>query len=46
MKNKRKLLECNRCGWVWPPRKSVVKWCPKCKSPYWNKERVHKKRTK
>lgn len=32
---------CNRCGHSWYPRsEQIPKWCPKCKSPYWNKERV------
>jgi hypothetical protein len=43
-------LECNRCFYKWFPRitregKTVIpKTCPntKCKSPYWNKERVFK----
>ena len=38
----REMLTCNRCGNVWEPRASgkVPGTCPKCKSPYWNKERV------
>ena len=40
-------LECNRCHHKWYPRHlSMPKVCPKCKSPYWNKERVRKSRTK
>jgi len=32
---------CKRCGHVWKARKgSVPKVCPKCKSPYWNKEKI------
>jgi DNA-directed RNA polymerase subunit RPC12/RpoP len=35
--------ECLRCGHKWFPRihpsREPVQ-CPKCKSPYWNKERV------
>ena len=38
---------CERCGYRWAPRKTVVtdkvenqpKMCPACKSPFWNKER-------
>lgn len=31
---------CLRCGHEWPPRKAKLpKWCPKCKSPYWDKPR-------
>jgi hypothetical protein len=38
-------LKCNRCGHEWIPRdEKPPKVCPnpKCKSPYWNKERVRK----
>ncbi|MGI9011114.1 MAG: hypothetical protein ACR2F1_08000 [Nitrososphaeraceae archaeon] len=42
-------LECNRCFYKWWPRisrdgKTVIpQVCPnpKCKSPYWNKERIY-----
>lgn len=33
---------CLRCGHEWVPRTMVDREptiCPKCKSPYWNKER-------
>ncbi len=34
---------CNHCGHIWQPRsfqsQSEVRICPKCKSPYWDKER-------
>lgn len=45
----KKLIEvlveiCNRCGEDWIPRKSNPLSCPKCKSPYWNKERVYPKK--
>jgi len=36
-------LECKRCGHRWIPRKPDVRICPKCKSPYWDKERTPKK---
>ena len=32
---------CNRCDYVWTPRKTDVTMCPKCKSPYWDKARVN-----
>ena len=35
-------LKCKRCGYEWVPRKEDVKRCPKCISPYWNKERKPK----
>jgi len=46
-----KQLQCNRCQYVWWPRINrdgntvIPKYCPNhpCKSPYWNKERVHNK---
>ena len=32
---------CNRCGFGWWPRtERHPKQCPKCKSPYWDKQRV------
>ena len=39
-------LTCKRCGHTWIPRSTnKPKNCPnpKCKSPYWNKERQVKK---
>jgi predicted nucleic acid-binding Zn-ribbon protein len=31
---------CTRCGHEWVPRKSEVpRVCPKCKSPFWDRER-------
>ena len=36
-------LKCNRCNHSWYSRTpNEPKVCPKCKSPYWNKERVRK----
>lgn len=33
-------LRCLRCGHEWYPRSSELPGtCPKCKSPYWDKER-------
>jgi predicted Zn-ribbon and HTH transcriptional regulator len=40
-------LSCNRCNHSWWARSlSLPKVCPKCKSPYWNKERVRKVKSK
>jgi|LSQX01.1.fsa_nt_gb hypothetical protein len=34
-------VACNRCGHEWTPRKGgTPKQCVRCKSPYWNRERV------
>jgi predicted Zn-ribbon and HTH transcriptional regulator len=43
MVNDIKILECKRCGYTWPRRRSATHdpvTCPNCMSPYWNKERV------
>ena len=42
--------QCERCDHKWRPRKFNLQSdkneqphiCPACKSPYWNKPRVHK----
>lgn len=34
--------KCERCGYVWIPRKESPKNCPHCISPYWNKPRTRK----
>ena len=34
-----KKVECNRCGHKWVPRISSPAVCPKCHSPYWDRER-------
>ena len=31
--------KCLRCNHEWLPRQEEIMICPKCKSPYWNKER-------
>jgi len=37
--------KCERCGHIWITRiKTMPKFCPKCKSLYWNRERVSKKK--
>lgn len=33
------VLHCLRCGYKWPTRRTRVKRCAKCRTPYWNKER-------
>jgi predicted Zn-ribbon and HTH transcriptional regulator len=34
---------CKRCGHVWIGRKDTLpRVCPKCKSPYWNRNRILK----
>ena len=35
-------LQCKRCGHQWKPRNGGHKVCPKCNSPYWDRERVKK----
>ena len=37
-----KILFCKRCGWEWAPRKEKVIICPKCKSAYWDIEKIRK----
>jgi len=38
------LLLCERCSHSWVSRKGdLPKRCPKCNSPYWNKEKTIKK---
>lgn len=32
-------LQCNRCGHEWVPTQEEIRVCPKCKSPYWDKEK-------
>ena len=42
-----KPLDCKRCQHLWIPKKVDVVICPKCKSPYWFRERKRDgKRTK
>lgn len=38
-----RVRQCNRCLHDWALRGvDEPSICPKCKSPYWNKERKHK----
>lgn len=39
MKIKLSHINCLRCGHQWIARKTVIKCCPECKSPYWDRER-------
>ena len=42
MKVKIHELECTRCGHKWIPRKSDVRLCAKCKTPYWETPKTSK----
>ncbi len=36
-----KAFQCERCGHKWVPRtERRPTICPKCKSPYWDKQRI------
>lgn len=37
-------LKCLRCNYNWIPRKKDITLCPSCKSPYWNKPRINKRK--
>ena len=42
------LCTCTRCGWQWYPKTpEKPKTCAnqKCRSPYWDRERVRKQKT-
>ena len=42
-----KILNCKRCGHEWASRRpDRVRVCPKCKSPWWDKEKRIKKSVK
>jgi len=43
MKIKIKKIKCLRCGHEWTPRKTDVRMCPKCKSPYFDKAKIKNK---
>ncbi len=34
-----KQLTCTRCAHSWTPRKTEVRICPKCKSPFFDRPR-------
>ena len=34
-------MDCKRCQHTWIPKKEEVRICPKCKSPYFDRERKH-----
>ncbi len=37
-------LTCLRCGYTWRPRASTLpRKCPRCNSPYWNRQRLKDK---
>jgi hypothetical protein len=36
-------LTCKQCGHSWLPKAFQGKICPRCKSPYWDKERTHRR---
>ena len=36
---KQGIYKCLRCGHEWPSKQPHPRVCPKCKSPYWDKER-------
>ena len=39
-----KILKCKRCNHEWASRKpDKVKVCPKCKSPYWDTDKIKRK---
>lgn len=42
--NKPIIYHCNRCKYYWSGRNrhplQPPKYCPRCKSPYWNKKRL------
>jgi len=33
---------CKRCGKIWLPRKSEIRMCPKCKSPWFDTSKIKK----
>jgi Zn finger protein HypA/HybF involved in hydrogenase expression len=39
MKIEMSKLQCKRCSHEWYPKQPEVRLCPKCKSPYWDRER-------
>lgn len=41
-----RILTCNRCYESWAAEVKNPKRCPRCKSPYWNKPRKYKLKSK
>lgn len=38
-------VTCTRCKYKWYPKlPKLPKQCTNCKSPYWNKKRINKRR--
>jgi ribosomal protein L37E len=35
-------ITCKRCGYTWVPRKTDIRLCAKCKTPYFDRERKPK----
>jgi predicted Zn-ribbon and HTH transcriptional regulator len=35
-------FKCKRCGHEWKPKVKNPVQCPKCRSPYWDRERIKK----
>lgn len=35
-------IVCKRCEHQWVPTQEVIRVCPKCKSPYWDKDKNEK----
>jgi len=44
MKVELKQIKCERCGHTWTPRKTDIRMCPKCKTPYFDIPRAISKR--
>ena len=38
--NMLRIVQCNRCQHKWATKLEEPRFCPRCKSPYWNKKRV------
>ena len=43
MKITLRTMKCLRCKHTWKPRKTEIRICPKCKSPYFDKEKGDKR---
>lgn len=44
-KIKLQILQCQRCGYKWIPRR-ISQQCPRCKSYYWNEDKDFDRRKK